>query len=64
MTCIEPGVFQRISPLNAIVFAETSGWYVTPTEGGTSGIAVDVSDSSAVITYLDTNYRARYWYRN
>jgi hypothetical protein len=49
-----------------IEFGNTSGWYVTETEGGdaSTGIAVDVSDPAANATMLSDTYNSYYWYRS
>ena len=58
VTAIGKNIF---SPNNSpnIVFENPNGWYVTQTEGATSGINVDVSNGKAAWY----QYRDYYWYR-
>ena len=55
--------FKDCTSLVNVTFADTTGWYVTKTEGSETGISVPVTDSAANAVKLngtDSNY---YWYR-
>ena len=49
--------------LTSATFKNTSGWYVTKTEGASSGTNVTVTNTSSAATYLKTTYVGYYWYR-
>lgn len=65
VTSICLGAFSR-SSLTSATFANTSGWYVTETEGGdiSTGTAVDLSDAANNATLLRDTYLMYYWYRS
>jgi len=44
-------------------FEDTTGWYVTETEGTTSGTNVDVSNPKTAAEYLIDEYYDYYWYK-
>ena len=62
LTSINTKAFSGSGITNAI-FENTSGWYVTKTQGASSGTSVTVTDTSTAATYLKTTYKEYYWYR-
>lgn len=65
VTSIGEGAFMTTGA-SSVVFENTSGWYVTQTEGGdiSTGTAVDVSNASNNATMLTNTYCSGwYWYR-
>ena len=63
VTTIEEYAFYGCTNLASVKFENTSGWYVTRTEGATSGNAVDVSVPETNATNLKSTYRIWFWYR-
>ena len=57
--------FEGCTSLTSITFENTSGWYVTTTQGGdiSTGTPIDVSDPVANATLLTDTYPRYYWYR-
>lgn len=66
VTSIGYAAFTSCGSLTGVSFANTSGWYVTETEGGdvSTGTAVDVSNPANNATLLSDTYKYHYWYRS
>lgn len=62
VTAIENDAFTGCTGLTRAVFADASGWYITTTEGASSGSNLTISDQSKAAEYLKT-YRHYYWYK-
>ena len=65
VTSISYGAFYGTS-LTSATFKDTTGWYVTSTEGATSGTNLSTSNlanTSTAATYLKSTYGLRYWYK-
>ncbi|MBP5428876.1 MAG: leucine-rich repeat protein [Clostridia bacterium] len=56
-------VFSGCSGLTSVTFQNTSGWYVTLTQGASSGDSVDVSNASNNTFLMNTLHSGYYWYR-
>ena len=72
VTSIGMYAFQHCFSLSRVNFENTSGWYVTTTEGASSGTNVDVTDaavnainltSSRSASYDEPELGDHYWYR-
>ncbi len=63
VTSIGEYAFYNCTSLTSVTFENTSGWYVTTTQGATSGTNVDVTNASTSATYLKSTYYRYYWYR-
>ena len=66
-TSIGRSAFASCSKLTSVNFENTTGWYVTTTEGATSGTTLDsnnLADTSTAATYLRSDYSGYYWYRS
>ena len=66
VTSIGRMAFRGCSALTSVTFENTSGWYVTETEGGdaSTGIPIDVTNTATNATMLtDTYAYGYYWYR-
>ena len=63
VTSIGSYAFYNCTSLTSVRFKNTTGWYVTTTEGATSGKNFSVLYSSTNATYLKTTYCSYYWYR-
>ena len=50
--------------ITSATFADTSGWYVTQTEGATSGTNITPSNATTAATWLKSTYRSYWWYDN
>ena len=61
VTSIARSAFFDCSSLSSVTF-ERNCWYVTQTEGATSGTFLDLSDASQNSTYLNSTYKNYYWY--
>ena len=61
VTSIGEYAFSNCSRLSSVTF-ERNCWYVTQTEGATSGTFLDLSDASQNSTYLNSTYKNYYWY--
>ena len=55
--------FGDCSGLTSVTFANTTGWYVTQTQGAASGTAVDVTNAANNASRLKQTYSYYYWYR-
>ena len=66
VTSIENFAFNRCTGLMSVTFENTSGWYVTMTEGGdaSTGESVDVSNPINNVTLLTDTHDYKYWYRS
>ncbi len=60
---IGDGAFSGCDTLASVTFKDPNGWYVTETEGASSGIDVDVTDKSTITDYLTAEYTFYYWYK-
>jgi hypothetical protein len=60
---ISQSAFSHCSNLASVTFKDTSGWYITETEGASSETAVDVSDPAIVAEYLVYTYENYYWHK-
>ena len=56
------GAFEECTSLASVTFVEPSGWYVTDTEGATSGTDLTLTDVSQNASYLTSTYCNYYWY--
>ncbi len=63
VTIIEYAAFMDCDSLTSATFENANGWYVTNTEGATSGTNVDLTNASTNVTYLKDTYRHYYWYK-
>ncbi|MBO5092657.1 MAG: leucine-rich repeat protein, partial [Clostridia bacterium] len=63
VTKINAYAFYNCTSLTSVTFENTSGWYVTKTQGATSGTNVDVTSATTNATNLKSNYVDYYWYR-
>lgn len=63
VTSIGKKAFDGCNALTSATFKTTSGWYVTQTEGATSGSNLTLTNTSTNATYLKTTYPNYYWYR-
>ncbi|MBP3495790.1 MAG: leucine-rich repeat domain-containing protein [Clostridia bacterium] len=63
VTSIGKYAFYNCFKLTSVNFENTTGWYVTESQGATSGTDVDVTDTSTNATYLKSTYQNYYWYR-
>ena len=54
--------FYNCTSLTSVTFGNTSGWYVTKTQGATSGTDVDVTNVENNATRLKNTYYQYYWY--
>lgn len=67
VTFIDKTVFADCPLLISVTFENTSGWYVTETEGAASGIKISdssLSDTAMMANYLNNTYVSYYWYRS
>lgn len=65
VTSISSRAFDGCTGLTSITFDNTSGWYVTQTNGGdiSTGTAVNVTDAVNNVTLITNTYIGYYWYR-
>ncbi|MBQ7788373.1 MAG: leucine-rich repeat protein [Clostridia bacterium] len=63
VTSIGYWAFYNCSSLTSVIFENTNGWYVTTTQGTTSGTDIGVTNASTAATYLTSTYYDYYWYR-
>lgn len=63
VTSIGQTAFSSCSTLVSATFDNPIGWYVTKTEGATSGTDVTLPLESQNAKYLKTTYASYYWYR-
>ena len=63
VTNIGSYAFYNCTSLTSATFEDTDGWYVTSTEGATSGTDVDLTNASTNATYLTDTYDNYYWYK-
>lgn len=63
VTSIGKRAFVSNSKWSSIIFLNPDGWYVTTTNGATSGTDVDVTDPATAALYLRSTYIDYYWYR-
>ncbi len=63
VTEIKPYAFYKCTSLTSVTFENTNGWYVTKTQGATSGTNVDVTNAATNVTNLKSTYNYYYWYR-
>ncbi len=63
ITFIDRFVFQYCDSLTSVTFENASGWYVTQTNGATSGRDIDVTNTSTNANYLKSTYYNYYWYK-
>ncbi len=63
VTSIGNGAFSDCSGLTSVTFQNSSGWYITQTEGASSGTNVTVTNASINATILKSTYCDYYWYR-
>lgn len=64
---IDKCAFAGCNSLTSVTFEDPTGWYVTQTEGATSGTTVDLSDSAnnvELITSSDKYGLLHYWYHS
>lgn len=62
---IDKSAFFGCNGLTSVTFEDPTGWYVTQTEGATSGTAVDLSDSAKNVELItDTYANLHYWYHS
>ncbi len=58
------GAFDDCVSLESVIFENPNGWYVTKTNGESSGTKVTVTNKSTAADYLTDTYEFYYWYRN
>ncbi len=63
VTSIGSGAFYNCTSLTSVTFENTSGWYVTKTQGATSGTNVDLTNIEDNAIRLKNTYYNYYWYR-
>ena len=66
VTSIGNSAFSDCSSLTSVTFEDPEGWYVTQTEGATSGTDLaneDLADPATAAEYLRETYDNRYWYK-
>ena len=64
VTSIGEWAFYGCSSLTSVTFEDPQGWYVTRTEGATSGTNLTLTNSSTNANYLKSTYYYYYWYKN
>ena len=64
VTSIGSYAFSDCTSLTSVTFESTSGWYVTLTQGATSGTNVDVTNATTNAANLTDKCGGYYWYRN
>jgi hypothetical protein len=62
-TSIGNYILGNCTSLITVLFANTSGWYVTQTKGATSGTSVATIDAYVNATNFTSTYQSYYWYR-
>ncbi|MBQ4272830.1 MAG: hypothetical protein IJB95_04185, partial [Clostridia bacterium] len=59
--------FRACSRLTSVTFSDPNGWYVTTTEGATSGISLTLTNPGYNAFYLSNDghnsYLSYYWYK-
>lgn len=63
VTSIGYWAFNWCSDLTSATFVDPTGWYVTITEGATSGSSLSLTSSSQSAAYLKSTYIGYYWYK-
>ncbi len=63
VTSIGIRAFSNCTSLTSVTFENTDGWYVTKSQGATSGTNVDVTNATTNATNLKSTYQNYYWYR-
>lgn len=64
VVCIRKSAFGWTYTIPSIPFDDTSGWYVTQTEGDASGTVVDVTNPTDNAGLLTVQYVDYYWYKS
>lgn len=63
VTCVDYSVFLGCDSLTSLTFDDPTGWYITNTEGATSGRDVDLTNASTNAMYLKDGYGYSYLYK-
>ena len=63
VTSIGSSAFSGCSSLTSVTFEEPNGWYVTQTEGATSGTDLTLTNASTNANYLKSTYYNYCWYK-
>ena len=63
VTTIGWGAFSNCTSLTSVTFEDPNGWYITQTEGATSGTNLTLTNASTNATYLKSTYYQCYWYK-
>lgn len=63
VTSIDNFAFYGCTGLTNVTFEDPTGWYITLTEGATSGTSLTLTNASNNATYLKSTYIAYWWYK-
>ena len=63
LTTIGVWAFHNCDNLTSVTFEDPNGWYITITEGATSGADLTLTNASTNATYLTDTYYYYYWYK-
>ena len=63
VTSIGRYAFEYCTSLTSATFADPNGWYITTTEGATSGTSLTLNNAAQNATYLNDSYYWNYWYK-
>ena len=63
VTSIDHGAFYNCTSLTSVTFEDPTGWYVTQTQGASSGTSLTLTDPSHNAAYLKS-YADHYWYKS
>ena len=63
VTTIGKNAFYGCDSLTSVTFEDPNGWYVTTTEGATSGTDLTLTNPSTNAKYLKSTYFDYYWYK-
>ena len=63
VTAIGSSAFADCTSLTSVTFGDPNGWYVTKSEGATSGTNLTLTDPSTNAKYLKSTYYNYYWYK-
>ncbi len=63
VTSIGRYAFSGCGGLTSVTFDDPTGWYVTRTQGATSGTYVNLINASTNANYFTSTYDDYYWYK-
>ena len=63
VTCIGKNAFTGCTSLESVTFADPNGWYLTTTEGATSGTSLTLTNATQNARYLNATHYIYYWYK-